>query len=102
MTRSLAYELNHLVSQRPTSVLSPTSTRLTSSNELEYLDVFDSFNYPRLRPASQTNTGIAPSKVLAPYGMQNLLRFDEVVSSERGLDTTTSRQDWLDFRDAAV
>lgn len=99
MTYSLAYELNHLVSQRPTSVLSPTSTRLTSLNELEYLDVFDSFNYPRLRLASQMN--VIPSKALAPFGSQNLLRFDEVVASERAMDLTPSPQDWLDFRETA-
>lgn len=75
--RSLAYELNQLVSQRPGSVLSPTSTRLTSLNELEYLDVFDSFNYPRLSPVSQMNRSF--SKVSDPT-TQKILRFDELQS----------------------
>lgn len=96
--RSLAYELNQLVSQRPGSVLSPTSTRLTSLNELEYLDVFDSFNYPRLRPASQMNS--AASKVLAP-GMQNISRFDEIVRTPNGstnLHAPGGQNEWLEYR----
>jgi len=35
------------MSQKPRSVLNPTSTKNPSINELEYLDVFDFFNYPR-------------------------------------------------------
>ena len=95
--RSLAYDLSQLVSQRPQSVLSPTSTRLTSLNELEYLDVFDSFNYPRLRPASQMNASF--SKVMDP-SMQNILRFDEarVSNAQTATPTTATRMDWLDYR----
>lgn len=97
VSHSLAYELNHLVSQRPTSVLSPTSTRLTSLNELEYLDVFDSFNYPRLRPASQRNLGLP--QPLAPSGAQKILRFDEVLASEKVMGVTNTSQDWLNFQE---
>lgn len=94
--RSLAYELNQLVSQRPQSVLSPTSTRLTSLNELEYLDVFDSFNYPRLRPASQMNSSYSKA---ATMNMQNIYRFDEArVSTPQSAATNPSQPDWLTFR----
>ncbi|KAK5090353.1 hypothetical protein LTS08_006862 [Lithohypha guttulata] len=94
--RSLAYELNQLVSQRPRSVLSPTSTRLTSLNELEYLDVFDSFNYPRLRPASQMNASF--SKVM-DASIQNITRFDEArVPTLHSASSTGAHADWLGYR----
>jgi len=94
--RGLAYELNQLVSQRPSSVLSPTSTRLTSLNELEYLDVFDSFNYPRLRPASQMNA--AAMKVLVP-GMQDISRFDEIrtPNGSTNVHAPGGQNDWLSY-----
>ncbi len=37
-----------LISQRPRSVLDPVTTHNASQSELEYLEVFDFFNYPRL------------------------------------------------------
>lgn len=94
---SLAYELNHLVSQRPTSVLSPTSTRLTSHNQLEYLDVFDSFNYPRLRPTPQISADSANS--VQHFRGLNVLRFDQVPASERPIDVINTPRDWLDFQE---
>ena len=96
---SLAYDLNQLVSQRPQSVLSPTSARLTSVNELEYLDVFDSFNYPRLRPASQMSA--AYSK-LSTLNMQNITRFNEARSARspaaHSNTGTVTTGDWLSYR----
>lgn len=46
--RSCACHLNFLTSQQPRSVTNPTSVRTPAPNELEYLDIFDFFNYPRL------------------------------------------------------
>lgn len=46
--RRTAHHLASLASRKPRSVLDPASTRPTSTNELEYLDVFDWFNYPRM------------------------------------------------------
>jgi hypothetical protein len=37
-----------LISQRPRSVLDPVTTHNAPQSELEYLEVFDFFNYPRL------------------------------------------------------
>lgn len=71
---SLAYDLGQLVSQRPDSVLNPTSTRLTSRNELEYLDVFDFFNYPRTRPPSQQGSF---STVNIANTLPDVVRFDQ-------------------------
>jgi hypothetical protein len=44
------------MSQTRHSVLSPTSTLIPGPNELEYLDVFDFFDYPRLRTKPSYNT----------------------------------------------
>ncbi|KAG9784905.1 hypothetical protein ABEF93_003398 [Exophiala dermatitidis] len=46
--RRCAYDLNLLTSQRPRSVLDPPATHNVSQSELEYLEVFDFFNYPRV------------------------------------------------------
>ncbi len=46
-------------SQRPRSVLDPVTTHNSSQSELECLEVFDFFNYPRLN-------SIAGSKELDP------------------------------------
>jgi hypothetical protein len=47
-----AYELNLLTSQRPRTVLEQASTHTSTQSELEYLEVFDFFNYPRLNAIS--------------------------------------------------
>ncbi|EXJ82686.1 hypothetical protein A1O3_06500 [Capronia epimyces CBS 606.96] len=46
--RRHAYELNLLTAQRPRSILEPPATHNSSQSELEILEVFDFFNYPRL------------------------------------------------------
>jgi hypothetical protein len=45
---SSAYNLNLLLSQQRHSVIDTTSIRTPAPIELEYLDTFDFFNYPRL------------------------------------------------------
>ena len=49
-----AYDLDFLISRQPLAVKShhPTRANTPAPNELEYLDVFDLFNFPRL-PAGQ-------------------------------------------------
>jgi hypothetical protein len=37
-----------MTSQRPRSVLDPITTHNSPQSELEYLEIFDFFNYPRL------------------------------------------------------
>ncbi len=54
--RRCAYDLDFLISRQPrhhTSVVAVTPARTPATNELEYLDVFDFFNMPRL-PAPPT------------------------------------------------
>ena len=52
-----AFDLDFLISQQPRSVR-PAPVRTPAPNELEYLDVFDFFNYPRLPPSLENfNTG---------------------------------------------
>ncbi|EXJ69302.1 uncharacterized protein A1O5_07338 [Cladophialophora psammophila CBS 110553] len=53
--RRCAYELNLLTSQRPHSVLDTVTTHNSSQSELEFLEVFDFFNYPRLSAIAGSN-----------------------------------------------
>jgi len=71
--RRSAYDLSSALSKRPRTVLDPITTRTPGLNELECLDVFEFFNYPRLPP---TATGEDPniSYITDPMGdaTQNL------------------------------
>lgn len=110
--RRSAFDLNQLASKRPRSVLSPTSTRLTRTNELEYLDIFDFFNYPKTPPPSSTSLllsssidfetdSAADTNLGAHVRLANgVFRFDEV---DHGLEFElgTERRDWLDVRGVA-
>lgn len=44
-----------MTSQRPRSILDPVTTHNSSQSELEYLEIFDFFNYPRLDAIAGTN-----------------------------------------------
>ena len=48
------------MSQRPRSVVEPITTHNSSQSELEYLEIFDFFNYPRLNAIS---SGVDPSAI---------------------------------------
>ncbi|KKO97974.1 hypothetical protein THAR02_09923 [Trichoderma harzianum] len=45
--RQRAHELSVLSDSTRLNALQPTSTRISSANELDYLEIFDFFNYPR-------------------------------------------------------
>ncbi|KAK4945746.1 hypothetical protein LTR10_015094 [Elasticomyces elasticus] len=64
--RRTAYELNILISKRPRSVLDPVTTHTAPQNELEYLEIFDFFNYPRLNAIA--GNGYDPAVVVSPAG----------------------------------
>ncbi|KIV91757.1 hypothetical protein PV10_06264 [Exophiala mesophila] len=54
--RRIAYDLCHLTSHRPRTTLEPISTHPSTQSELEYLEIFDFFNYPRLKTLSSGAT----------------------------------------------
>lgn len=55
----IGYDLSHLTSHRPRTTLEPITTHPSTQSELEYLEIFDFFNYPRLNTlASSTATTI--------------------------------------------
>lgn len=90
--RRSAYELNLLISQRPRTVLNPIS-RTPTLKELEYLEVFDFFNYPRL---SATVVGQSP---VATASMPNTVDMGQ----SNGFRPTnfampTPESDWLIFK----
>ncbi|KAL7943364.1 fungal-specific transcription factor domain-containing protein [Trichoderma barbatum] len=53
--RAHARELLTLSDSTRLSTLEPTSTTISSANELDYLEIFDFFNYPRLVDPSSTD-----------------------------------------------
>lgn len=59
--RRCAYDLDFLISRQPRQAKqqmnSVTPARTPAPNELEYLDVFDFFNMPRLPPAPGVESG---------------------------------------------
>lgn len=69
--RRCAYDLDVLISQQPNSQSVEQTTRNPAPNELEYLDVFDFFNMPRLPVnadgvgggGTESNTNIASNIV---------------------------------------
>ncbi|KAI8675667.1 Zn(2)-C6 fungal-type domain-containing protein [Fusarium keratoplasticum] len=58
--RRSAYDLVTLTSTARHSSLEPTSTQVTSLSELDNIDVFDFFNYPRVSNQSTANLVIRP------------------------------------------
>ena len=51
MLSRCAYDLDFLISRQPSTLVKsihPTRANTPAPNELEYLDVFDLFNFPRL------------------------------------------------------
>ncbi|KAH8695484.1 fungal-specific transcription factor domain-containing protein [Talaromyces proteolyticus] len=72
MMRRRAYELHISAVQRPSTTIKPLPTKSVTAEDLDYLEVFDFFNYPRLP------TGIVSSPSL--HG--SLLNLDGVASGK--------------------
>ncbi|KAF2637391.1 C6 transcription factor-like protein [Massarina eburnea CBS 473.64] len=75
--RRCAFDLDFLISRQPKASTRPASVtpaRTPGPNELEYLDVFDFFNMPRLPVSMESNTAsyaAAPDGTLLPESAQN-------------------------------
>ncbi|KAF1955412.1 C6 transcription factor-like protein [Byssothecium circinans] len=75
--RRCAFDLDFLISRQPKATTRPASVtpaRTPGPNELEYLDVFDFFNMPRLPVSMEANTAsyaAAPDGTLLQDGAQN-------------------------------
>ncbi|KAI6862717.1 hypothetical protein KC323_g5352 [Hortaea werneckii] len=64
--RRNAYDLDFLISRQPRQyfkINTVTPARTPAPNELEYLDVFDFFNMPRLPMAAPGDTSLAPDNL---------------------------------------
>ncbi|PNP59780.1 hypothetical protein THARTR1_00659 [Trichoderma harzianum] len=87
--RQHAHELSRLSGSTRQSALEPTSTRISSSSELDSLEIFDFFNYPRLADNSST----------APYGIQqHILDYDSGPASlGMGFEMSSVESDWLQY-----
>ena len=90
---SSAYNLNLLLSQKPNSVIDTASIREPAPKfELEYLDVFDFFNYPRL-PTALRNLSSVSDSATAPGSPASVTGF---LSTDFAMPN--SETDWLVFR----
>ena len=74
------------MSQQPRSIIDPVDIRNPIPNELEYLDIFDFFNYPRL----PTHFGNVP---YASNAMQNA----ETPAPVTDFAMPNAALDWLVF-----
>ena len=83
--RRCAYDLDFLISRQPRhhiSIASVTPARTPATNELEYLDVFDFFNVPRLPPPPAPVDGSSLNGGGANLNGNNLIDPNLQVSSE--------------------
>lgn len=83
-----------MTQQRTSSVLKPTSVKSIAPNELEYFDVFDFFNYPRL-PQAIVNGPTAPE---ALANVENLTPAKDYFVTTNFAMTNSESSDWLTFR----
>lgn len=82
------------MSRRAISVLKPPSVKAIAPNELEYFDVFDFFNYPRLPPAI-VNSAAATEPLL---NVENSTPSREYFVTTNFSSTRPESSDWLTFR----
>lgn len=99
--RRCAYDLDFLISRQPRQVFGSrqvgtgvTPARTPAANELEYLDVFDFFNMPRLPAAGEHGNGGATNGGAEGNGNANGTEYQSFVDyqgmAEGGIGT-----DWL-------
>jgi hypothetical protein len=98
--RRCAYDLDFLISRQPRhriSIASVTPARTPATNELEYLDVFDFFNVPRLPPPPAPVNGSSLPGAGANANGNNLIDPNLQISSEVagvGLDSTSGSNEF--------
>ena len=98
--RRCAYDLDFLISRQPKHVglvsrlPSVTPARTPAPNELEYLDVFDFFNVPRLPVAPGSDMSHLPSN-----GVGNMQQMPEMSNGANEFNITNfmvdANSDWL-------
>ncbi|KAI9880782.1 MAG: hypothetical protein M1830_000218 [Pleopsidium flavum] len=95
--RRCAYDLDFLISRQPrhhVSIASVTPARTPATNELEYLDVFDFFNVPRLPAPSIDGSLNGANSVIDPH-----LQVSEVGNTSNEFNITNfmvdANSDWL-------
>ena len=81
-----------MLSQQRHSVIEATSTRTPSTFELEYLDTFDFFNYPRL-PTALRDLQTMPDSVTAVGSPDSVTGFP---TTDFAMPNPES--DWLVFK----
>ncbi|KAK2060818.1 hypothetical protein LY76DRAFT_614785 [Colletotrichum caudatum] len=88
--RKSAHDLVTLTSATRRSALEPTSTQATSLSELDNIDVFDFFNYPKMTEPTRAANG--HTNLLQPHAMSGLGG-----DSMRTTGLPDPESDWLGF-----
>jgi hypothetical protein len=91
--RRTAFDLDFLISRqpRPLNSITPARGRTPAPNELEYLDVFDFFNMPRLPLPAGTDTSVGQNGNNEATDYQTVMENNEL-NFPFNYDTTA---DWL-------
>ena len=90
--RKRAYDLSLLISQRPRTTLNPI-TRTPTSNELEYLEIFDFFSRPRLSSTMMENSPVATASMPNSVDMGQVNGYRPT-----SFAMPTPESDWLIFK----
>ncbi|KAL1876847.1 hypothetical protein VTK73DRAFT_9149 [Phialemonium thermophilum] len=93
--RKCASEIADLASKRRQSNLDPTTTRLTSAKELDYVDVFDFFNYPKVANPSAASQAFSYPPVYSS-GEDRLPSVEK--SAQIPFEAPGVEADWLTFQ----
>lgn len=88
--RRVACEIVDLAARQRRSTLESTTTRLTTSRELDYVDIFDFFNYPRV-----ASLPVAPSPYMA---IDKGTATPDRVSADFAFEAQKHDVDWLSFQ----
>lgn len=98
LTRSrCAYDLDFLISRQPHAAIKsyhPTRANTPAVNELEYLDVFDLFNFPRMPTSADNNMGQGQASGLS-QGPSQMNPNPMVAASTLNFSQPNPDSDWL-------
>ncbi|KAJ9132282.1 C6 transcription factor [Pleurostoma richardsiae] len=91
--RRSATDIVELATRKRISTLEPTSTRLTKSSELDYVDIFDFYNYPKVAVPLANPVMAQPPGFPLGDGRFSSMEKDLEFGFETRLET-----DWLSFQ----
>ena len=92
--RKSAYETSQLLSQYSINVSEPTIVKTPASNELEYLEVFDFFNYPLVVATPNSTIDTSAGEAVSTHGAMH----PGSALQSPNFTMPTRESDWLSFQ----